>query len=145
MGRRARIHAFLSALSVLACVSCIRPNTDDPQRAFSLNLITVSGCVFCAEDGRPVDGAELTLCAYGMEDLERKNPVSTAHSVSFHAGKYRFSITYPAQTIIWSLSVEASGYENAYMDLYLDTDTKSYDEYAKSFTIESLDFYLDKN
>lgn len=143
MNKRTLIHIFSFVLGAVAAVGCGHLGSDDPESPFELSNVQVSGAVYDRETGDPIIEASVELCAYDESDMEMSVPLMSARSLSYLKGAYSFRVANPPSTKTWQLKASADGHKMAVMDLYIDTNTSSYDTYFKSFKVESVDFYLE--
>lgn len=143
MKKRTLIHIFLFLLLAATAASCGHLGPDDPVVPFELSNVQVSGAVYDRETGEPIMEAVVEFCAYDESDLEMSTPLMDAKTLSYLKGAYSFRVANPPSTKTWQLKASANGHKTAIMDLYIDTNTSSYDTYFKSFKVESVDFYLE--
>lgn len=141
--RGTMIHIFSWVLAVLACVGCNHLGAGDPEEAFELRSVQISGTVYDRESGDAIMEATMELCAFDAADKDMTASLVSIKTLSYLKGAYSFRIANPPSTQTWQLKASAPGHKTATMDLFIDPDTPSYDQYFKSFNVESVDFYLE--
>ena len=138
-----KISALLMAL--LCAFSCQKHETE-----LDITTFVVSGTVYDSETGEPVPEVTVSLLGFGSDDPKMTKAISTNTRITGSDGTYRILILNPkARKYYKILATDNSqhrqeNYSGSVKFLYISDGSTAYNERTKSYELNAVDFYLEK-
>ena len=147
---RPDIH-ILVLLAVLLFSGC--NEKDDPYKVLNVRIFSVSGTVTGLVDGGesvPLEGIEVNLAAYSLEDTEKTIPVFTDQYLTRENGTYQLykiseedcSNLFFEFTLVDKSASRATRYQTTSRNLYLNVLSPFYYPDIKAYEVKGNDFEL---
>lgn len=139
------LYVVLMGLIMTSCMEAGFP----PE--FKVNLFSVAGNAYDAEDGSAIQGLLVTMTAYSTDDIQMTSPLIARDVTTASDGSYYFALTleeYNSAQLFFQFSVtDNSGRENKYMSmqrgLFLSASSRFYQPDSKSYRVTGNDFLLE--
>lgn len=146
-----KIHIPFMLLLLLA-VSCGEKRTD-PSKVLNVRIFTVWGSVMGYVDGGdpvPLEGVDVTISAYSLEDTEKTIPVYTDSFTTLDNGSYQFFKIWSEDcsglffefTLTDNYPGRELRYSSSSRDLFLSAASPFYDPEIKTYEVKGNDFLL---
>ena len=133
-------------MALLCAFSCQKHETE-----LDIATFVVSGTVYDSETGEPVPEVTVSLLGFDSDDPKMTKAISTNTRITGSDGTYRILILNPkARKYYKILATDNSrsrqeNYSGSVKFLYISDGSTAYNERSKSYELNAVDFYLEKD
>ena len=131
-------------MALLCAFSC-----EKHEAEMSISTFIVSGTVYGADTGEPLNNISVSLLGYSQDDSRMEStPVDSKASRTDSDGRYKITLFEPQaqkyfKVVAYDLSGDEDAYQSAMKVLYVGDGT-AYHDRGKTYELEGIDFYLKK-